>query len=467
MKKITKDLFNEALNRREAGEAVRGIARSLDVNYSSLRFKLEKHDRGNPIKNGFKISSDKDCIITCHIKGGSIDDATFEHLAETNVPVYIFEVNLGSKVNEVDQFALDVLPENVYVISSRECSLGKVDILNLSGARQTMSHLLDSNRTAIYPRPNFDVRAAANGALEDTHHVIATGTITSSKNLYKPSHAAYMDKLKHSEGYLYYDSKNKAFYHKDFNDYANSHSILGDLHIPTVNPSFFDSMKNLKEQGVKSFVFHDFIDFGEISHHHYGNLNRKQFTDSDYSTTVIKMVNMILDIAGDSEVYVVGSNHDSHFTSGILAQNPKNLSDEEKKLYFQLGKSLYDYPDKNDIYRFLASSGMDIEKLNKIKFISAEDEFKIGGWDLSKHGHKGINGAKFGNTTVAKLNNKMIKAHDHTAFREGNVLSVGTNSNMNMGYNLGGLGSWSQVNAIIYTNEDGQAHATLVIPSCT
>jgi hypothetical protein len=107
-----------------------------------------------------------------------------------------------------------------------------------------------------------------------------------------------------------------------------------------------------------------------------------------------------------------------------------------------------------------ATSLFGLERPGQVSWMDLESQLRIGGFDLSEHGHKGSNGAKGSMLTFAKTFLKSITGHTHTPTQRNFSLSVGHNTDTRPGkrpnYALGGTTTWMIADAMVY--EDGTAH---------
>jgi hypothetical protein len=470
--KITEEMFSKALELKESGMAVRAIARSLNVEREALRWRFGK-EGGTPDKTSnistidgvYVIPVDKSCAFTCHIKGGSISDKSKQYLSSLPFTVYIYEIDLGEKVKKSNTDTLAELPKNCIVVESAVSSLGSVKILNLKGQRKSSRHILNSEYTCIIPRPNLDTTPSASPIEDDVHYTIHTGSITDKKGLYKATHVGYDYEQEHMlPAILVYDFEDKSFRHETLATYSDYHMVMGDVHLPKQADIFFDKLATYAFEGAKSVTLHDFIDFGEIGHHRYRAQNLKHFDVDSYLTSIKKLIYRTAAASADMDLVVVQSNHDTHFRTGLLMQNPQNLPIEERKLFFQLGAVAHEYPHLNEIQVFMKFLDVDQAVYDKFTYVDSFDQHLVGQYKLQFHGHEGINGARFGMSSLSKTNMKLVSAHTHAAMRSRNVISVGMNTQKKMGYNRG-FGTWDNVDVIVYVDNNGDSHASHILPA--
>jgi hypothetical protein len=101
-----------------------------------------------------------------------------------------------------------------------------------------------------------------------------------------------------------------------------------------------------------------------------------------------------------------------------------------------------------------------LKNRENIKFIAMDGDLKVGRTDLSKHGDRGSNGAKFSMATGKATLGSFVFGHTHKSAINGYGVNVGTMSQLQMGYNRGGFSSWSHSMASVY--KDGSVQLVII-----
>ncbi len=84
-----------------------------------------------------------------------------------------------------------------------------------------------------------------------------------------------------------------------------------------------------------------------------------------------------------------------------------------------------------------------------------DESFRIHEWEQSVHGHMGANGSRGSVIQFKRLSTKMFTAHTHSPSRYDGVVTVGTNTELRVGYNKG-ASSWMHCDAISHRNGKAQ-----------
>ncbi len=259
-----------------------------------------------------------------------------------------------------------------------------------------------------------------------------------------------------TNGYMF--DMNKLYTPNDFSEFRPLALVMGDTHIPNQDQSVFDA--KFKGGGLidtlqpESLVWHDILDFSAASHHIKGNHERfyKSLTSKDVVETELKQVCDILwDIEQnyDMQQYIISSNHNDHLTKWLDGEVPK---DKNALLWYHLNylnciEKVANCGRSNplEIYYNL----YDDYESTKVNFLNVDDSLMVGEFELGMHGHFGANGAKGSIKSFNNMGIPSVTGHTHTPQIYNGNYCVGTNSKLDMGYNLG-LSSWLQSDCIIY-----------------
>ncbi|MFA7101558.1 MAG: hypothetical protein WC196_07565, partial [Bacilli bacterium] len=90
-------------------------------------------------------------------------------------------------------------------------------------------------------------------------------------------------------------------------------------------------------------------------------------------------------------------------------------------------------------------------KTKKTKFLKRDESYKICGVELGMHGHLGASGSRGNLRQYFYRLGSCIVGHSHKPEIIGNAYSVGTLSEMDLGYNTG-LGAWIWGTVALYAN---------------
>ena len=400
--------------------------------------------------------SDK-TIITSYILGSKMRSSSIDILlkyAEEGYSVFIAPISAKSGIyKHFESKVLPELPVGIEWLTSKRIDTDLFTLYNYNGVRSTYALFKNAQSNVLVPSPYFEVHSTPVDFGDMATYVITTGTISSVESTYSNNYGAHTAKNRHREGYIKVDG-NKVEQHT-FESYGEDIKciIFGDVHIPYANNDFLATVDALVGSLKPEFVvFHDYIDFSPVSHHTYSNIfaKAKRQCVVRHNEDIIKQHNQLVDVLKKHDVksYLADSNHDVHFIKGLLSQSPDKLANmDELKLYFKVGSAYVDNMS-SPLTAYLTAIDNNVE-LYHIDNVGVNNKLKAGGYILHNHGDSGVNGSLFSAKGVSSLGVKAVVGHSHTAVRFDDVLSVGTSSKLDLGYNAKGLSSWSDCNVVI------------------
>ena len=397
-------------------------------------------------------------ILTSYVYGSSINTkalASMQAFAKAGYAVMVMPISLsGTAKMEHTSSRLPQLPDGVEWLINREIKNDLFTILNLVGVRQTYGHLKSVSDNYIVPSHYFEVVSTPSVFLDAVKYVITTGTCSDTHALYAHSQVGFQQKKRHRCGFLKIE-KGVVEQHT-FEDYDKKVDafILGDVHLPYVSQDFFlNFIERLEEDKPSTVILHDYFDLAPISHHTYSSveatLNRECL--AKHFRNIKAQHSMLMSICMNHNVkpIIVSSNHDVHFIKGLLDRPLDKLhSKDEFELYFKLGTEFF-VNGKKPVEAVLASLNVEA---SAIDIIDANNRFNVNGYNLQYHGDSGVNGSKWASSGISKLGVKAVVGHSHSASRIDDVLTVGTSSRLDLGYNAKGLSSWSDCNVLVRGN---------------
>jgi hypothetical protein len=205
----------------------------------------------------------------------------------------------------------------------------------------------------------------------------------------------------------------------------------------------------------KQIVAHDVLDFGSASHH------AKYF--EKYRLHVSGMSSVLRELEETAaymddiarlapKVVMVGSNHHDHFTQWL--EKSEHAHDLENALVFHETKAAmlraiheggYCDPFKLWMDKLMKFAG-------RLHWLKPGESFMRHGIEHAFHGHKGPSGARGSTKGFANIGAKVVKGHSHGAEIIDGARSVGTSSQMNMGYNMDSPSAWTHTHNLLYAN---------------
>lgn len=334
------------------------------------------------------------------------------------------------------------------------------------------------NGTFIYASPKQRLKAipVSNSALP--HFMMTTGAITVNNydtDLYMSQRTAYIAKNDHVLGAIIVEIVDDEHYHfrqiqSDskgcFYDlgtkYAPTSStpirpeafILGDWHAGSTDPDARKAWEEVaKLTKPKKILLHDAFDGVSINHHekHYKLLKAQRaekgqlclLSELNILAEDIKNLTQLTD-----EVVVVKSNHDQflerYLQEGKYVDDPQN-----HRISLILALQLL---DRKDPLKFAINElclNNDKKIIDRIKWLSIDDDFKIEGIQCGAHGHLGPNGAKGSIEGMENAYGNSVSGHSHTPQILRGAWCVGTSSLLKLEYNRG-ASSWLHSSCLIY-----------------
>lgn len=219
--------------------------------------------------------------------------------------------------------------------------------------------------------------------------------------------------------------------------------IFGD---PVANLALDEATRYLRPKRV--FV-HDLFDAASVSHHREKSISAKINVPNAASSLKDELGaarrflrGLRNSIPGDSELFVVGSNHNEHLTKYLdegrwarqIDQNYKTALDLAHKYHIHGLEPLKQAIDpEGDIARWLG------------RF----EEIKVEGITLSHHGDLGMNGSRGSVRSDLASFGRSIAGHSHSPEIYRSAMRVGTTSLLRMDYNAG-PSSWAHCFGLVY-----------------
>jgi hypothetical protein len=229
--------------------------------------------------------------------------------------------------------------------------------------------------------------------------------------------------------------------------------VMGDIHLGQDNPQVMERTKRLLNlMRPDHTVIHDIFDGQAINHHEEKDPILQYHRHKD-GTNILKdeVDRMLTWIEGwkSFNLVVVRSNHDDFVDRWIKSSDWKKNTINSIE-YMQYAIALLTKEADNGIIPYIIN-----KHYPDVTCLGINDSFRVHEWELASHGHIGCNGSRGSVEQFRRLNTKMVTAHSHTPERKDGALSVGTSTNLKMGYNVG-ASSWLHSHVIIHNNGKAQ-----------
>lgn len=237
--------------------------------------------------------------------------------------------------------------------------------------------------------------------------------------------------------------------------------IWGDIHHAQLDPVNYDL--NWSNGGILDSLapdyqlFHDIMDFHGPSHHAVNNphemYRRYMQGHLDVSREVTNLCTFLRRSGrGWCQSVVVRSNHDEHLDRWLQEQN--GLKDPMNADFWLAMNSACLQAIKGG--RPVEGLREAVRKKSQVaelqtRFLHQDESFRVADIELGIHGHAGPNGSKGTPRGLAKIGDKAVTGHSHSAAIVDGVYTVGMSGDLNPEYTRG-PSSWSTTHCLVYQN---------------
>jgi len=391
-------------------------------------------------------------LIILPIKGRTVDDT---QLDESLVDYKTIDKNyqLNSKIR-VSNY--EILPQMIDPITG-------------------LGRFTQSDVSTIFAAPKLRMKVIPNSNIRLPKVLMTTGAVTMPN--YRNNRIGRIAEQDHTYGAIVVELQGKTNYHyRQINALKNGifydlgmkyqgdnnplvrqpeAMVLGDWHYGDTNKKVrAETFRMIEQYKPKRIFIHDFFNGYSINHHEKNQVatqarNSNMLSLEDELYKGFKELEKICQIAGNSEVVIVKSNHDEwleqYIQKGDWLKEPQNSLIASKLFQYtviqkdplEVGYSMFGYLPEN------------------LKFLGIDDDYKVRGWQLGSHGHIGAHGARGSVRSIEYSQGKSISGHTHTPQIFRNVWQVGTSTNLKLNYNRGYSG-WMNTHAMLYDNGKSQ-----------
>ena len=333
---------------------------------------------------------------------------------------------------------------------------------------------VQGDQTTIYahPKQRFKSVAAGNGRFPKL--LITTGACT-YPNYNQTNHRGDLAKREHSYGAVIVEIINDELFnvrhirsHKNgkFIDMGHVYNgsklekrkanvealVLGDIHLGDEDPvTVLANDEMIRYFKPKRLFLHDFLNGHSVNHHERHNLMTRTIAYEQGRLSIeeeLRMANREINRLGrimkKGEVNVIYSNHgfflDRYLESGTFVNEPWNA-----KIAVKLADAMLD--GENPVEKGIKMMGA---VPSNVKFLKLRDDYKVWGWQLASHGHKGISGARGSIRSREVGHGKSITGHTHAPEVLRKTIIVGTSTKLDLPYTEGSMSRWLPANAVLY-----------------
>lgn len=265
---------------------------------------------------------------------------------------------------------------------------------------------------------------------------------------------------------------------------------MGDLHSKDKHgPTFKAWLKTMKSTLAERCIGHDIFDAVSVNPHEINNSINQKINALEQNDSTVDELKVLADdinsiLSHTKEFVAVESNHDdmldrSFVNKSIFRDSRNSVLGTILELYAVVSKLRTDMKGEEVFDVFSNAIGLDKAALkaycprlgdarplievalnlvglktdDRIKFLSKEASYVYGGFQLSNHGDRGVNGAKGSQSSFKRVIDKMMYGHTHTPAQSNFVVSIGHTAG-NPRYARGGFSTWVRTSALVY--ESGQ-----------
>lgn len=241
--------------------------------------------------------------------------------------------------------------------------------------------------------------------------------------------------------------------------------VMGDYHAGEHDDSAVNAwIEIINQLGIQEVVFHDMFNGASINHHEeHDMMNRAERIRKGLNSLETELTitanefDRILGLKSVKSAVVVKSNHDDFIDRWVrpykFAKDPVNvefgtaLASEIIRLS-KLGV-------RADFFKTALELNGPPKNMSKIKWLTADSDYVVGGIHLGAHGDRSANGARGSIKGLAKSYPKCVIGHSHTPGIFKGAFQVGTTSLLRLGYNKG-PSSWVHCSCLVYRNGQRQ-----------
>jgi hypothetical protein len=239
--------------------------------------------------------------------------------------------------------------------------------------------------------------------------------------------------------------------------------VLGDIHLGDHDPKTMKANYEMIDYfKPKRLFLHDLVNGHSVNPHERDNLLKRAIAYEENRLNIeLELYNVHKELLKFSkrmkggEVNIVYSNHpffiDRYLDGGRFMQEPWNA-----KIAIKLADAMLN--GENPVEYGIKMMG---QLPSNVHFLKLRDDYKVWGWQLASHGHKGISGARGSIRSREVGFGKSITGHTHAPEILRNTYIVGTSTKLDLPYTDGSISTWLAANAVLY--EGGQVQLLPII----
>jgi hypothetical protein len=461
----------------------KGYARKEGFYYELETNKKEIENYGNvPTKN---------FIITSYTLGSYVNQdflknlKTYADYIDARLVVIPMRYNNKAKIEDnvesdansfVSPDIIDYLEDNRFDLTDNLTIFADIKINPTAYDPITGLIPLTRNKTGVFAHTTIRLKTIPTAIDTKSGLIVTTGSI--SDPLYADSLAAKKAEYHHQLGCVVINLKDDGSFNMRSINARKSNGSFKDLGIKVKNGKVTEAIAKIavfgdthlgQEDGtvlrkalkvcnkleIEEIVLHDLFDGMSINPH--SKLMDRHAIKMSLEEELNYNADWLTDITDQGyKITIVNSNHNQFIGRWVEANDPRCMGKRDLSWYAYFltvaEESNYVHPD---YYSAAMKRLMNSENYKKVKFLAVGEVYRRFGYNLSNHGHKGVNGAKFSPKGSASIGEKLIVGHSHSAEIMHGVIVTGCTCKLAQSYNSEGFSSWVHAMTTIY--EDGQS----------
>jgi hypothetical protein len=208
----------------------------------------------------------------------------------------------------------------------------------------------------------------------------------------------------------------------------------------------------------EKIIYGDVLHFDARNHHTIGDFcdryERAQNKRVDnVENECLRAIAFIDDMTPvGAQAIVLASNHDEAFDRWLNEANPK-VDPKNARFYHRMWVEKIERYENQGRWTPAFEIFYNMTGRKRARFLSRDEEYRIGDILVSCHGDEGPNGAIGTRTGFAKMGSKTIIGHGHSPGVLDGCYQVGVKGKRDQGYNNTLLSGWLNTDCVIYANK--------------
>lgn len=347
-----------------------------------------------------------------------------------------------------------VPPQNIDPATSRERFVQQEGSMVYAHSKQRLKAIPKSNSklprllatTGSVTLPNYNETNNRGDVAKREHTYGAVVVEVLDKRFYNLRHIKAQKDGKFVDMGLKFDGKRKP-------TKANVEALVfGDIHVGDTDPKTREANYEMIDFfKPKRLFLHDFFNGHSVNPHERDNLITRAQNyakgrlnlEEEFMETYQELCE-ISKAMGKGEVNIVASNHpfftDRYLERGEFLKEPWNTGFALKLASAMIGGD-------DPVEAGLRTMG---KVPSNVNFLKLESDYKVWGWQLASHGHKGLSGARGSIRSREISHGKSITGHSHTPEILRDTVVAGTSTKLDLDYIKGSASSWMAASGVLY-----------------